>query len=73
MIKLTCLLSLLDFILGIRETKFRDVVKSTKIYNESQHYMWHWYPETIIPITEFMTQGHAININNGELKLTLIS
>ena len=48
MIKLTCLLSLLDFILGIRETKFRDVVKSTKIYNESQHYMWHWYPETII-------------------------
>ena len=47
MIKLTCLLSLLDFILG-RETKFRDVVKSIKIYNESQHYMWHWYPETII-------------------------
>ena len=36
MIKLTCLLSLLDFILG-RETKFRDVVKSIKIYNESQH------------------------------------
>ena len=30
MIKLTCLLSLLDFILGIRETKFRDVVKSIR-------------------------------------------
>ena len=47
MIKLTCLLLSLDFILG-RETKFRVEVKSIKIYNESQHYMWHWYPETII-------------------------
>ena len=51
MIKLTCLLSSLDFILGIRETKFRDVVKSIKIYNESQHYMWHRYPGTIIPMS----------------------
>ena len=45
MIKLTCLLSSLDFILG-RETKFRVEVKPIKIYNESQHDMWH--PETII-------------------------
>ena len=42
------------------------------IYFDSRHYVWQWGLLGLQYINEFITQGHAGIINNGELESSLI-